>query len=178
MDKSPIFYDIFKSPIGLLYLVFSGKYLSRVSFKKPPYIAFKKGAASKEFIKELTSYFQGSSSNFSQRIKFLIGTDFEKRVWFLLKEIPAGETKTYKWLAERSGSPSSTRAVGRALSKNPTPIILPCHRVIESNGSIGGYSLGVNIKIRLLEMEYYLKMNNKNTPSSHLNIPSLLKGHG
>ncbi len=141
--------------MGLLYPVFSGKFLAGISFKKPLHIAFKKGIAPKGFIKELTYYFQGSDSNFSQQIKFLTGTDFERKVWSSLKSIPFGETRTYKWIAEKIGRPLAIRAVGRALSKNPVPIVLPCHRVIESGGSIGGYSSGVNLKVRLLELEFY-----------------------
>jgi methylated-DNA-[protein]-cysteine S-methyltransferase len=157
MGKMPTFYDIFESPIGLLYLMFSGRFLVGISFKKPMHIAFKRGVAPESFKKELTSYFHGSGANFTQEIKFLSGTDFEREVWSILKEIPYGETRTYKWIAERVGNPLATRAVGRALSKNPIPIVLPCHRVIESDGSIGGYSSGVNIKRRLLELEYYSK---------------------
>jgi methylated-DNA-[protein]-cysteine S-methyltransferase len=157
MNKSSIFYDVFESPIGSLYLIFSGRFLAGISFKKPLHIAFKRGSAPKRFREELTSYFQGSKENFSQEIKFLRGTDFERKVWSLLREIPFGETRTYKWIAEKVGNPLATRAVGQALSKNPIPIVLPCHRVIESKGSIGGYSSGVNIKRRLLELEYYSK---------------------
>lgn len=153
--KSSIAYDIFDSPLGLLYLIFSGEFLAGISFKKPADIPFKKGSAPEYFIKELSLYFQGTSIKFSQKIKFLTGTDFERKVWSVLNEIPYGETKTYKWVAEKTGKPSAVRAVGRALSKNPIPIAIPCHRVIESDGSIGGYSSGVNIKKRLLEMEYY-----------------------
>jgi len=157
MGKTSIFYDIFESPIGLLYLIFSGGFLVGISFKKPSHIAFKKGVAPEDFKKELTAYFQGSQANFTQKIKFLKGTEFERVVWSILREIPYGETRTYKWVAERMGKPLATRAVGRALSKNPIPIVLPCHRVIESDGSLGGYSSGVNIKRRLLELEYYSK---------------------
>jgi len=159
MKKIALFYDVFESPLGILYLIFSGKALVKVSFEKPSDIALKKGGASSSFIKELSSYFKGSNTGFTQQIRFLAGTDFEKKVWLSLRDIPYGETRTYKWIAEKSGSPSATRAVGQALSKNPVPIILPCHRVIESDGSIGGYSSGINIKIRLLELEYYSKMN-------------------
>jgi methylated-DNA-[protein]-cysteine S-methyltransferase len=156
-----VFYDIFESPLGTLYLIFSRKSLAGVSFKKPFQIAFKKGLAPKSFLKELEDYFKGEDKGFSQKIKFLKGTDFEKKVWTCLKGIPYGETRTYKWLAEKIGNPLATRAIGQALSKNPIPIILPCHRVIESDGSIGGFSSGVNIKVRLLEKEYYSKANSK-----------------
>ncbi|MBI4698171.1 MAG: methylated-DNA--[protein]-cysteine S-methyltransferase [Nitrospirae bacterium] len=158
--RSPsLIYDIFESPVGTLYLIFSGHFLAEVSFKKPVGISFRRGAASKDFIEGLNDYFKGTACNLSAKIKFLEGTDFEKKVWLSIKDIPYGETRPYKWVAERIGNPSATRAVGQALSKNPVPIVLPCHRVIESDGSIGGYSSGVNIKRRLLEMEYYAKIN-------------------
>ena len=65
----------------------------------------------------------------------------------------------YKWIAEKIGRPAAVRAVGRALSKNPIPIVIPCHRIIESDGSLGGYSSGIDRKRRLLDMEYYARMN-------------------
>jgi methylated-DNA-[protein]-cysteine S-methyltransferase len=153
--KFPVAYDIFDSPLGRLYLTFSGDSLSGISFSKPSDISFRKGSAPKNFIKELDSYFKGLNSKFAQKIRFLSGTEFEIKVWHALHEIPYGETRTYKWTAEKIGKPAAVRAVGQALSKNPIPIVIPCHRVIESDGSIGGYSSGVNIKKRLLEMEYY-----------------------
>lgn len=151
------YYDTYESPVGVLYLIFLKKDLTGVSFKKPALLPFRNGAAPKGFVKELTEYFQGMNAAFSQKTRFLKGTDFEKKVWTALREIPFGETRTYKWMAEKVGSPSATRAVGNALSKNPIPLVLPCHRIIESDGSVGGYSSGVNIKVRLLEMEYYSK---------------------
>jgi len=154
------FYDTSESPLGTLYLLFTGETLKGVSFKKPrgPY---RKGKAPHWITKELMEYFEKGLDKFSQKIGFRKGTDFEKKVWQILHEIPYGETRTYKWLAEKIGNPHATRAVGRALSKNPFPIILPCHRIIESDGSIGGYSSGVDIKRRLLEIEYYINLSKK-----------------
>ncbi len=152
------FYDTFDSPIGTLYLIFSGKHLAEISFEKPGH---KRGSAPESFRKELKGYFEGSIKEFKQPFVFLEGTDFEKKVWFALKEIPYGETRAYKWLAERVGNPKANRAVGQALGRNPIPIVFPCHRVIESDGSIGGYSSGVDIKRRLLEIEYYNVMGKK-----------------
>lgn len=157
--KSSVFYDIFESPVGTLYLIFSGEYLVGVSFKKPLQTALVKNSAPRNFIRELRGYFQGKDSGFGQKMKFLKSTGFDEKVWNCLKEIPFGETRTYKWVAEKINNPSAVRAVGQALSRNPFPIVLPCHRVIESDGSIGGYSSGINIKRRLLEMEYYAKIN-------------------
>jgi methylated-DNA-[protein]-cysteine S-methyltransferase len=157
MHNSSLFYDTFDSPVGTLYLVFLKKHLTGISFTKPA----QKGCAHVTFIKELEGYFNGADKGFSQKIKLLKGTDFEKKIWYCLRDIPFGETRSYKWVAERSGSPTATRAVGQALSKNPLPIVLPCHRVIESDGSMGGYSSGVNIKRRLLEFEFYSGTNEK-----------------
>lgn len=138
---------------------FVGKRLAALSFKKPTDIAYKRGCAPGDFLKEMTSYFNGTNTAFSPPITLLTGTDFEKKVWNCLKDIPYGETRTYRWVAEKVGHPTATRAVGQALSKNPIAIVLPCHRVIESDGSTGGYSSGVKKKIRLLELEYYSRLN-------------------
>jgi methylated-DNA-[protein]-cysteine S-methyltransferase len=159
MKSASLFYDIYSSTLGNLYLTFSGRFLTGASFNKPRDIAYRKDSAPRALINELTSYFKGINVNFSQKVRFLTGTEFEQKVWLSLKDIPYGETRTYKWVAEKVGSPSASRAVGRALSKNPVTLILPCHRVVESDGSIGGYSSGINIKIRILELEYYAKMN-------------------
>jgi len=159
MDK--LFYDIFKSPIGNLYLIFSGSFLSGLSFSKPSGIPFKRNSIPKDLLDDLQDYFNGNIVRFNPRVKFLIGTEFERSVWKTIKSIPFGETRTYKWVAQKIGKPSAMRAVGHALSKNPLPIIIPCHRVIESDGSLGGYSSGVDIKRRLLELEYYAKINHR-----------------
>lgn len=85
----------------------------------------------------------------------LKGTEFEKKVWAELKKIPCGETSTYKSIAINIGHPKSARAVANACGKNPHPRIIPCHRAIRSDGSLGGYSAqgGVAEKRRLLELE-------------------------
>ncbi len=158
-ERSSFFYDSYTSTLGTIYLIFSGKCLSGVTFEKPSNISFKQESAPEEFITELNAYFKGSNNGFTQKLTFHKGTEFEREVWSALSLIPFGETRSYKWVAETIGRPGAVRAVGQALSKNPIPIVVPCHRIIESNGSIGGYALGVNTKVRLLEMEYYAKMN-------------------
>ena len=80
-------------------------------------------------------------------------TSFQKKVLKTVLCIPRGEVRSYKWVAERSGSPRSYRAVGTALNKNPYAPEVPCHRVIASDGSIGGYAKGVKEKIKLLRKE-------------------------
>jgi methylated-DNA-[protein]-cysteine S-methyltransferase len=121
----------------------------------------RKGVASPLIRKELKEYFEDGREEFTQKIGFTKGTEFDMNVWLSLQEVPYGETRTYKWLAEKVGKPAASRAVGQALSRNPLPILLPCHRIIESDGSIGGYSGGVDIKRRLLEIEYYMKLAKK-----------------
>ena len=83
------------------------------------------------------------------------GTNFQKKVWNEIKAIPKGTTKSYKQIAIAIGHPKAARAVANACSKNPNPIITPCHRVIASDGSIGGYTAegGVNAKRALLAQE-------------------------
>lgn len=85
-----------------------------------------------------------------KEIKF---TKFEKKVLKIVSTIPIGQTRSYKWVAKKIGKPKAVRAVGQVLKKNPFPLLIPCHRVIKNNGSVGGYSLGLDIKRRLLTLE-------------------------
>ena len=153
------FYDILESHLGNLYLIFSADSLTGISFNKPVEILLKQTENSSIAKKELNEYFEKSRMEFTCKTTFIKGTDFEKKVWNSLKDVPYGETKTYKWLAVKIGKPHAFRAVGNALGKNPIPIIFPCHRIIESDGSIGGYSSGIDFKRRLLEIEYYTKLS-------------------
>lgn len=155
------FYDILETPLGALYLIFSSGVLTGLSFQRPREILLKQTEKISIFKKELAEYFEKGRREFTSKTAFTKGTDFEKKVWNALKEVPYGETKTYKWLAAKIGRPQAFRAVGHALSKNPIPIIFPCHRIIESDGSIGGYSSGTVIKRRLLEIEYYTKLSKR-----------------
>lgn len=84
-------------------------------------------------------------------------TSFQKKVYTVVKSIPCGETKSYAWVAKKAGKSEAVRAVGTALKKNPFPLIVPCHRVINSDGSIGEYAFGPDLKKKLLEMEYYAR---------------------
>ncbi len=84
-------------------------------------------------------------------------TSFTKRVYKIVLSIPLGETRTYKWVAKKAGRPKAYRAVGQALKKNPYPLIIPCHRVIESSGKLGGYSRGRKTNIALLNLERQIK---------------------
>ena len=82
---------------------------------------------------------------------------FQLRVWEAALKIPFGSTRSYSWIASRIGSPKAVRAVGTALKSNPYPIVIPCHRVVKSNGDIGGYSQGRKVKKNLIQLEAGLK---------------------
>ena len=101
----------------------------------------------------LKEYLEGKRKEFDIEINPK-GTDFQKMVWKELLKIPYGETRSYKDIAARVNNPKGSRAVGMANNKNPIPIIIPCHRVIGSNGNLTGYAGGVNIKEKLLRIEH------------------------
>jgi methylated-DNA-[protein]-cysteine S-methyltransferase len=102
--------------------------------------------------RQVTEYFAGSRTRFNLPLSF-DGTPFQRRVWEALREIPYGETITYAELAARIGSPNACRAVGGANAKNPLSVVLPCHRVIGSDGSLTGYAGGEERKRWLLDFE-------------------------
>ena len=102
--------------------------------------------------RQLEEYFAGHRRSFELPLA-PSGTAFQRQVWFALADIPYGETISYAELAARVGRPRAFRAVGQANGANPIPIILPCHRVIASDGGIGGYGGGLDLKRQLLALE-------------------------
>lgn len=104
------------------------------------------------FKNQFQGYFSGNLKQFDLNLD-LIGTPFQIDVWNALQTIPFGKTVTYSQIATMIGRPKAVRAVGTAIGRNPIPVIVPCHRVIASNGKLGGYSGGLDIKIKLLEIE-------------------------
>ncbi|HEX4962428.1 MAG TPA: methylated-DNA--[protein]-cysteine S-methyltransferase [Thermoanaerobaculia bacterium] len=105
-----------------------------------------------EVRRQLDEYFAGRRREFDLRLSPQ-GTPFELSVWEELRRIPFGETRSYADVARALGKPAATRAVGRANGANPIPIVVPCHRVIGSNGSLTGFGGGLAAKARLLELE-------------------------
>jgi methylated-DNA-[protein]-cysteine S-methyltransferase len=106
----------------------------------------------REVISQLSRYFDGKLAKFTVPVD-LMGTPFQVRVWKELAKIPYGTTMTYKSLAKRASAPKSIQAIGRANGANPLPIIIPCHRVVGSDGSLVGYSCGIKTKEFLLRLE-------------------------
>lgn len=118
----------------------------------------------KETFRQLSEYLEGKRKNFNIPIDTR-GTDFQKKVWNELKKIPYGEVRSYKQIAKSIGNPKACRAVGSANNKNPTAVIIPCHRVIGTNGQLIGYAGGLKRKKFLLNLE---------NPHRKLNIDILL----
>lgn len=102
--------------------------------------------------RQLQEYLEGKRKEFELPIE-QEGTKFQKQVWEALRKIPYGETRTYKEIAKMVGNEKASRAVGMANNKNSIPIIIPCHRVIGSNGKLVGYALGLDVKQYLLDLE-------------------------
>jgi len=157
-DQIEKFCKEIKSPIGSLVLILDKSALIGIEFGKEkvdnlPNKPLKENhTILNETEKQLLEYFPGNRREFDIPLK-LIGTDFQKKVWQELIKIPFGETISYQQLAEKMGNQNKARAVGNANSKNPIPIIIPCHRVIEKNGKLGGFGGGLHIKQFLLELE-------------------------
>ncbi|MFZ5954504.1 MAG: methylated-DNA--[protein]-cysteine S-methyltransferase [Candidatus Dependentiae bacterium] len=148
------------SPIGDIYLIASDKGLSGVyhSVQPIPMLDSSDSLLNKQRVilahasRELTEYFENKRTTFTVPLD-IQGTPFQQKVWQSLLEIPYGKTISYKQLAAMVGNPKASRAVGSANGKNPLWIIIPCHRVIAANGTLGGYAGGLAAKKHLLDLE-------------------------
>jgi O-6-methylguanine DNA methyltransferase len=100
-----------------------------------------------------TEYFNGKKPVFLCALDYGRATPFQRQVWEATRSIPYGETRSYSWVADQIGKPAAVRAVGQALGKNPLPIVVPCHRVIASDGSLCGFGGGLEMKRDLLQLE-------------------------
>lgn len=143
-----------ETPIGILELKGTAEGLVSVLFKDE-----ENGSPSKEIpeelqdsAKQLQEYFEGKRTEFNIKLS-PEGTDFQKKVWKQLEEIPFGKTATYRQIANQLGNPKVIRAAASANGKNPISIIIPCHRVIGADGSLTGYAGGLHRKKWLLEHE-------------------------
>ncbi len=151
-------YSRYESPVGPLIVAVSGQGLAVLEFERT-YLKGKdrKGWVKSEektrpYVRQLEEYFGGKRREFTFPLD-LRGTDFQKRCWQALLKIPYGQTRTYADQARAVGSPRGYRAVGMANHDNPVAIVVPCHRVIASDGGLGGYGGGLDIKLQLLRLE-------------------------
>ena len=151
-------YTWYESPVGRLLLAGSRDGLKYVSFSSSSHALAvdpdwkEERCLFDDVIGQLHEYFAGERKTFSLTL-IPEGTEFQKAVWSELRNIPYGETISYKELADRIGRPKAVRAVGAANGANPIPIIIPCHRVIGNDGSLTGFGGGLPLKKRLLELE-------------------------
>jgi methylated-DNA-[protein]-cysteine S-methyltransferase len=163
----PIVYGTsFDSRIGLIYVASTEKGVCKISVPRETRRDFFRWlhehfadhevadnkSRNREVIDQLNRYFNGKLARFTCPVD-LIGTPFQIRVWKELSKIPYGTTITYKQLARRIGTSRGFQAVGRANASNPLPIIIPCHRVLGTDGSLVGYSSGIKTKEFLLKLE-------------------------
>ena len=156
MLTESLLYTTVSSPIGELLLAGDPTGLQHIQFKSrdftPPPDWQAVAALPYPVAEQLNAYFAGHLHSFDLPLHPQ-GTEFQCKVWAALAEIPYGETISYLELARRIGNPSSVRAVGLANGRNPLPIVVPCHRVIGSNGALVGYAGGLPIKKALLALE-------------------------
>lgn len=159
-----VYYHQFDTALGMLRIAFTKYAVVKLDFpnQSEDDMIFwlsrhfdeisKYNSSENEFSKIVTKYLEGKTNEIDIPVQ-LYGTSFQKQVWKQLKTIPYGEVSTYKEIAIKIGKGKASRAIGQANNKNSIPIIIPCHRVIGSNGSLVGFAGGLDIKIKLLELE-------------------------
>jgi O-6-methylguanine DNA methyltransferase len=183
-SQKTVWYTAVSSPLGKIYLAASKRGLVQLEFGRsrgaslflnelhslyPAYSIVESPVPFRNVITWLENYFLGKKvavSGSGIKFDFSSGTKFQQSVWKTLCRIPFGQVRSYKWVAEQIVNPKSVRAVGRANGRNPIPIIVPCHRVINADGSIGGYSGGINIKKKLLGIEGILVKPKAKNPNA------------
>jgi len=158
-------YDIADSPVGPLLVAATGQGLARISYDPDPdaledQLAHVFGArllrvpcAVDPVRRQLDEYFEGERRDFELPIDLRVASDFSRMVLEELAHVPYGELTTYGALAAQAGRPRAARAVGTIMNRNPIPIVLPCHRVVGSTGSLVGYGGGLERKQQLLTLE-------------------------
>jgi len=165
MKKLKLQHSRMQTPLGVIFLGRTKRGLRLVAFNKSEWLRQLKSLGQKQEVillsddtrfrtikSRLKRYFSGQKVNFSQNLDWDDYTSFQKKVWKEMSKIPFGQTRSYQWLADRVRV-KSPRAVGQACGANPLPIIIPCHRVIASDGKLGGFGGGLSKKIKLLKLE-------------------------
>ncbi|MGK5091947.1 methylated-DNA--[protein]-cysteine S-methyltransferase [Deltaproteobacteria bacterium TL4] len=157
-----MFYSYLDSPVGSLLVVGSELELKSIQFpkgtlKKEPQASWDENRNKlASVLRQLEAYFQGKLTTFDIPFRTQ-GTSFQQQVWKALQTIPYGQTASYREIAVKINFPKAYRAVGRATASNPLPLIVPCHRVIGSNGALTGFSGGLEIKEKLLQLEQHFR---------------------
>ncbi len=145
-------YAIYKTRLGYFKISYQDQHITAISYLNSCSSLGEPTVLTDSAALQLELYFEGRLSQFDLPLK-VIGTEFQQRVWKALTNIPYGQTRSYKDIAQMIGQPNASRAVGMANNKNPFLIIIPCHRVVGSDGSLTGYAAGLDLKINLLKIE-------------------------
>ncbi len=146
------YYSYYDSPVGRLTIAATEKGVCNIYLTGEKANVIRENEIIIQTINELREYFNGTRKEFKIPLD-IKGTEFQKRVWKELLEVPYGTTATYGEIATRIGNPNASRAVGNANNKNPVPIIIPCHRIIGAGNKLVGYAGGLTMKKKLLELE-------------------------
>jgi O-6-methylguanine DNA methyltransferase len=153
-----IYFTRTPSPAGPLLLALSTRGLMRLEFDRgqpaqgDSQTWLESGDALQPWLEQMNEYFDGHRQQFSLPLD-LRGTGFQLQCWRALLDIPYGETRSYREIAQAIGHPQAFRAVGMSNNRNPIAIVVPCHRVIASNGTLCGYGGGLDLKRKLLDLE-------------------------
>lgn len=152
-------YGFFESPLGIIKISYEEK-IRKIELVDEIDENSEENELFNIFKDQLLEYFEGKRTNFDH-LELLDpkGTDFQKSVWRSLLKIPYGETSSYKEIAKNIDNPRATQAVGTAVGKNPFLIIIPCHRVIKADGSLGGFAYGSEVKSKLLKIEGFFVLS-------------------
>ncbi|MDD5190439.1 MAG: methylated-DNA--[protein]-cysteine S-methyltransferase [Dehalococcoidales bacterium] len=160
-------YHVFETELGWVACLGSDRGLSRVTLPQASKAAalealedIGKAALNplpfKELEKQLKAYYRGQRTDLDFPLDFSEGTSFRQKVWAAIKTIPYGETRSYGWIAQQAGRPGGARTAGQAVGDNPLGVVVPCHRVIAADGSLGGFGKGAratDLKKKLLKLE-------------------------
>lgn len=165
-NTAPLYYYLQETPFGWLALLGSADGLRRVSLQPEPAAAMAglgqagqaavaDAGAFADLLPAFADYFAGVATALERiPLDLSAAPPFYGAAWAACRTIPPGETRSYQWLARAAGNPRASRAAGQAMAKNPYPLVIPCHRVVGSDGGLHGYGAGgLDIKARLLQME-------------------------
>ena len=160
-----LYYDVFETPLGWMGALASSKGLKRLYLSASPEQALEAlgpeadkaahhPARLSQVRQRLEAYLQSDTTSLNHiRLDLVDAPPFHRKAWEACQRIPPGETRSYAWLAEAAGSPGAFRAAGQAMAKNRLWLVIPCHRVIASDGGLHGYGGGLETKSKLLELE-------------------------
>lgn len=164
-DAAPLFYDLLETSLGWVGVLASPRGIRRTTL--PQSTAWKaaellgpeahgavhRPGAFSDLHRRLQAHFNGEQVTFDDPLDLDGASPFFREAWEACRSIPRGESRSYAWLAAQAGSPGAARAAGQAMARNRVPILIPCHRVIGSDGGLHGFGGGLDLKQRLLELE-------------------------